>query len=51
MILGISTSGSQARGVLMDSAGSVTSHAESVQPSLTDAIVAVARELGSAKGG
>ena len=51
MILGISTDGSHARGVLMDPGGAVTSRAESTQPSLADAIGAVAKELGIAAGG
>ncbi|HKY20559.1 MAG TPA: ROK family protein [Vicinamibacterales bacterium] len=51
MILGISLDGSHARGVLMDSAGAVTSRADSLQSDATGAVVALAKELGAAKGG
>lgn len=51
MILGINIDGCHARGVLMDAGGGVTSRAESTQPSLADAIGAVAKELGAATDG
>ncbi len=51
MILGISTDGSHAWGVLMDSGGAITSRADSIQPTLTDALNAVVQELGAGKGG
>jgi glucokinase len=50
VILGISIDGSHARGVLMDAGSSVVSRADSNQPNLTDAIGAVAQELGAARG-
>lgn len=51
MNLGISVDGGHARGVLMDSSGSVTARAASSTPNVNDAIVAVARETLAAANG
>ena len=52
MILGINVDGEQARGVLMDTDGTVRARAESTAPSTADAVVAVAREaLAASRNG